>query len=146
MKTNSETIGLHDAIRFLEHKQSQDLIALKEQLHTTYESVQPMALMKSTLHEVTTSPMIKNIILNNAIGFAAGYISKKILVGTSASPIKKIVGTLVQFSVAAVVTQNADGIRATGEYLLRRIFKSAAEHKDSYDEHHVLVGDKIAIP
>jgi hypothetical protein len=146
MKTTTETVSLHDAIRFLEHKQVHDLNALKEQLHTTYKSVQPMALMKSTLHGVATSPAIKNIILNNAIGFAAGYVSKKILVGTSPGPIKKIVGTIVQFSVAAVVTQNADGIRATGEYFLQRIFKSAVQREVPYKEHHVVVGDKITLP
>lgn len=146
MKTNSETVGLHDAIRFLEHKQTHDLNALKEQLHTTYKSVQPMALIKSTFHEVATSPEIKNIILNNAIGLAAGYLTKKILVGKSPGSVKKILGTLVQYSVATAVAQNADGIRVTGEYFLRRIFKSVVQHEAPYEEHHVLIGDKIANP
>jgi hypothetical protein len=48
--------------------------------------------------------------------------------------------------VATVVTQNADGIRLTGEYFFRRIFKRAVHREAPYDEHHVLIGDTIAIP
>jgi len=55
---------LNESIRLLQQKQALELIQLKEQFHATYESLKPLNLIKSTLHEVADSSEIKNNILN----------------------------------------------------------------------------------
>jgi hypothetical protein len=117
----NETDALDNAIRFLEHKQSQELHSLKESLLHSYESVRPINLIKNTLHDVSTSPELRHIMVNNAISFTLGYVSKKVLVRTSHSPIKKLVGTLVQFAVTSLVAPQANTIRLVGEYVILSI-------------------------
>lgn len=50
---------------------------LKEQFYLTYESLQPVNLIKSALNEVTTTPYLTDNILGETIGLISGYISKK---------------------------------------------------------------------
>jgi hypothetical protein len=116
--------NLTEAISFLKIKQAQDLISLKEQLHTTFESLKPINLIKNTFHEVDESPGMKNDLLNNAVGFATDYISKKILVNAPENSMKKILGTVVQFAITNLVAKNADTIVTSGENLLKHILKS----------------------
>ena len=105
MKRKSETDALNEVIILLENKQVQELESLREQFNVTYESFKPINLIKSTFLEVTTSPEIKNSIVKNSIGLATGYITKKVLFGTSHNVIKRLFGTLLQFVIANVVSK-----------------------------------------
>lgn len=127
MKMKNETDALNETIVLLQNKRAEELKLLKEQFHLTYESLKPINLIKSTFHEVTASPEIKNNILNNAIGLTTGYLSRKVLVGASHNPIKKIFGILLQFAIANVVSKHTDTIKSAGENLLHRIFKNGKE-------------------
>jgi hypothetical protein len=121
MKNKSETDALNEAIIKLKYRRIYELQLLKEQFHETYESLRPINLIKSTFHEVTTSPEIKNTILDNVIGLGTGIISKKLLIGNSRNPIKKLLGTVLEFAVAGIVSKHADGVKATGESILHRL-------------------------
>lgn len=121
MKNKSETDALNEAIIKLHHKRVYELQLLKEQFQITYESLKPINLIKKTFHEVTTSPEIKNNILDNVIGLGTGILSKKLLIGNSRNPIKKLIGTILEFTIAGVVSKHADGIKSTGENIFHRI-------------------------
>jgi hypothetical protein len=105
MKKKNEREALHETMRLLKNKQADELDVLKDQFRITYESLKPINVIKSSLHEIATSPDIKNNLLNNAIGLGMGYLAKKLLVGASHYPIKKILGTLLQFAVTNVVAK-----------------------------------------
>ncbi len=119
----NETDALNEAIMALHEKRVKELGLLKEQLHTTYESLKPINIIKSTFNEVTQSTELKNNLFDNAIGLATGFVSKKIWVGGSHNPIRRLFGTLIQFAIANVVSKNSDSIKSTGEHLLHRFLK-----------------------
>ena len=134
MKKKNGTDALNKAISSLQNKQAQELKLLKEQFHLVYESLKPINLIKSTFHEVVLSPDIKNDILSNVIGLTTGYLSKKVLMGTSHNLIKRLLGTLLQFAIANVVTKHSDKIKSTGENILLHILNYRKEKKRNYSE------------
>jgi len=112
---------LEERIIFLEDCQSREIVLLKEQAHTTYESFKPINLLKNTLEEFTYQPDLKEIILKGMAGVTTGYLSKKIFVGTSNNPIKKLTGMLFQVAVTTLVAGNSDKLKAIGEVFLKHL-------------------------
>ena len=129
MKHRTETDSLNEQILLLEAKQSIELKALKDQFHVTYESLKPLNLIKSAFNEATTSPDIKNNLLNNAIGMTTGYLSKKVLVGSTHNPLKNVFGTLLQFAIGNVVSKHSGGLVATGGSMLLKFLKDRKTKK-----------------
>jgi|ERR1019366_1002579 hypothetical protein len=132
MKKKNETEALNERIVLLQNKQALELKILKEQFHLTYESLKPNNLLKSTVHEVVSSPDIKDKILNNVIGLATGYLSRKVLLRASHNPIKNILGTVLQFAIANVVAKHSDTIKSTGENILQHILKYRNKVKQEF--------------
>jgi len=114
----NETDELDKKINDLRSKRIEELEAINEQFRMTYESLKPINLLKSTLKEVSSSPDIKNTILAPAIGLGFGFLCRKILVGNSHNPAKRLFGTLVQFAIANVVAKHGDSIKSTGQKIL----------------------------
>lgn len=106
MKKQNQSELLNESIRLLEDDQAAELKLLRQQFHTAYESLKPVNLIKSTWYDITTAPDIKKNILNNLIGVTTGYLSRKVLVGASHNPLKKILGTVLQFVVGNVVARH----------------------------------------
>jgi hypothetical protein len=121
MKNESEL--LNERIIFLQEKQANDFGLLKKQLAIVHEELKPINLIKNTFHEVATSPDIKHNLFSHALGLATGYLSKKILLGTSEHPVKKIFGTILQFAVANVVSNHSDSIKSTSKKLIESALK-----------------------
>ncbi|HET8860061.1 hypothetical protein [Marivirga sp.] len=114
----NETDELNHAIRELEEKRARELKALTTQFHSTFDSLKPINLIKSTVKEVTASSEIRKNLLGNAIGIGTGIITKKLLVGTSLNPTKNILGTVLQFATANFVTKHATGAKTTVRNIL----------------------------
>ncbi|MGG9962575.1 hypothetical protein [Ferruginibacter sp. SUN106] len=119
MKKRNESSVLQNAILSLQRKQAQELDSLKEQFHITYESLKPINLIKNTFRDATSSPEVKSGLVNNAIGLATGYLSKKLLIGGTHNPIKKILGAIVEFSVASFVAKRADNFKPAAKEELK---------------------------
>jgi hypothetical protein len=133
MKKKSEKDILNERIILLENKQTEKLKVIREQFHIAYESLKPINVIKDVFHEVASSSEIKNDIVSNVIGLTTGYLSKKILLGSTHNPIKKIMGNLLQFAIANVASKHAETIKSAGENILQRILKY---RKDSKQEFH----------
>jgi hypothetical protein len=131
MKQRDEVKYLHEEMRLLEEKQAEQLQLLKEQFHVTVESLKPFNLVKNTLAGFISSPAVKTTLADNAIGMTTGYLAKLALMGVSRNPITKIAGALLQFVIGGYISKHSEGIKSTGEYFLKRIFKkqtSATTH------------------
>lgn len=122
---------LKERIAFLEDRQSREIVMLKEQVHATYESLKLMNFLKDTLDEFTAQPDLKDNVLDGIAGITTGYLSKKLLVGTSHNPVKKLAGTLFQVGITALVAKNSSKIKAVGEVLLKHLFGRKTTIKDS---------------
>lgn len=135
----NETDVLMERIILLEDRQAQELSLLREQLYSTYESLKPLNLIKNTLSNVASSQSLKDHILNGAIGLSVGYLSKKVLIGSTHNPIKNLAGTILQFAIANIVAKHSNTIRAKGEVFFRSIF----EKKDDLSHEVEMLEDEI---
>lgn len=114
---------LKEAIRLLEIKQADEKALLKKEFMATYESMRPVNLIKDKFNDVITSPNLKENILNAALSLAAGYLSKKAIIGATHNPLRQLFGTLLQVGVTGLVSKNTDGIKSTAMNLLGSVFK-----------------------
>lgn len=112
MRKINSTTELREAIFLLELRKANEARLLKEQFMITYESFKPVNLIKNSIGELIKSPQLKENILNTTIGLAAGYLSKKVVVGSTHNPLKQLLGTFLQMGVTNIVSKNTDGIKS----------------------------------
>jgi hypothetical protein len=96
---------------------------LKEQFYLFYENFKPVNLLTGTLKDIVKSPYLIDNILGTAMGLATGYLSKKIFIGASGNKIKKIIGSILQFGITNVITQNSDSINTFGRSLFQHFLR-----------------------
>lgn len=123
MKKLNETDALNELIQLNQQQYDTDLRLLKEQFHIAYESIKPINFIKNLVHEVTALPEIKEDLASNILGLATGFISKKIMIDEKGSTFKKVIGTVLQFAVANVVSKHSVNIKAVGTALFNNFFK-----------------------
>ena len=129
---NNQKDMLNESIRLLQQKQALELIQLKEQFHATYESLKPLNLIKSTLHEVADSSEVKNNILNNVVELTASFLLKKLLGDTSHSPIKRTIGTLLELAMTTIVGNYSETIIACAENILQGILRKGDKQNEEF--------------
>lgn len=105
MKKINEAALLEQRILSLKIRKENEFDSLKDQFHATYESIKPLNLIKSVFADMTTTPGLKNNLLNNVIGLSTGYLSKKLLLGSAHNPMKKLLGVALQFVVTNFVSK-----------------------------------------
>ena len=108
MEKRNETETLKEAILVLKLKQAEYFLQLKDQYYYTYESLKPINIIKKAFGQMATSSEFKGNILSNVIGITTGYLTKKVLLGSTHNPIKRILGTLLQFVITNIVTKHAE--------------------------------------
>lgn len=128
------TTHLKDAILKLEVKQQIDLEEMKEKVHITLESLKPVNLVKNTLKELSSSPYLVENLLTTSMALASGYFAKKVTVGSSESPFRKIMGTLLQFGVTNIVAKHAEEIKLVGQYIIQQFSKKEPLDSEEKDE------------
>jgi len=106
MESITTSDELKNAIQILEFDLAVKEQLLKEQVYLTIESLKPANLIRSTLHEITSSPHLIENILGTAAGLISGYFSKKIATGKSGNFVRNLLGTILQFGVTNVVARN----------------------------------------
>jgi hypothetical protein len=122
MQTTDATEELKNAIRLVEIRQSMNRQLLKEQLLFTYDTLKPANLIRSTLKEVTSSPFLIGNLTGSVIGLTTGYLSKKIVIGSSVSVLRKLMGYILQYGVTNIISKNAEVIESYGKSFLKRLF------------------------
>lgn len=122
MQTTDATEELKNSIRLVEIRQSMNGQLLKEQLLLTYDTLKPANLIRSTLKELTSSPFLIGNLTGSVIGLTTGYLSKKIVIGSSVSVLRKLLGYILQFGVTNVISKNSEVIESYGMSLFKRLF------------------------
>lgn len=126
MKPN-ETLIM--AIDLLEIKRDEELVALKEQFHNTYESLRPINILKNTVKGITSSPGLQKNIGSAVIGLASGYLVKNILFRSTNNPIKKLAGVAIETFIANLAAKNSGQIKDSGKKLFH-LFVSKMRRKE----------------
>ena len=122
MKKIDPSITLANKILELEIELKADEIALKDNFKEVIHSLRPGKLLLNTVKDVVTSPGIQGNLVNSLIGMASGFIARKMVVRGSRNPLTKVIGKIAEVSVANKVGNNADGIKAIGGMLLKKLF------------------------
>lgn len=128
MQKIDSSVALRNAIVQLENTQAAEGKEMKEQFHQAYESMKPINLIKSTFQEVATSQEIREKVLTNTVGLAAGFVSKKLFEGSSHSPLRKLFGTALMFGITELVAKNPETVKALGKGILK--IGMSALHKE----------------
>jgi hypothetical protein len=118
-------ITLQKAVQLLEEEQKEKGLELKAQFQVTYESVKPINLLKDTLQEINAAPAFRDQLIGTAIGFAAGFVAKKIVESASKNQHKEEIAAIVQVSITQLIVSNPDAIRFVGSFLFGRKKKAA---------------------
>jgi hypothetical protein len=121
MQSITSTAELKEAIRSLQEKQSFQGLVLKEEFFVVVESIKPINIIKSTFSQVASSHDLIGNLLSTTVGLAAGYISKKTLVGSSANLLKKLFGSVFQFGITTLIARNPEAVKSLGHSLLHRM-------------------------
>lgn len=119
MKDITSLVELKESIILLEIQQAYEAQLLKEQFKTTYQNLRPANLIKNTFKELVSAPDFKGNLVDTALSIAAGYLSKKVMVGSTINPIKQLLGTVLQIGVTGIVAKNTDGIKSTAMNLIQ---------------------------
>jgi hypothetical protein len=122
MQTTDATEELKNAIRSVEIRQSMNGQLLKEQLLLTYDSLKPANLIRSTLKEVTSSPFLIDNLAGSVFGLTTGYLSKKIVIGSSVSVFRKLLGNILQFGITNIISKNSEVVEAYGKSFFKKLF------------------------
>jgi len=121
---------LKSAIQLMEAEQAIKGQLFKEQVFTTYESLKPINLIKSTLKDLSSSPYMIENIAGSVVGIATGYVSKKIVVGASANIFRKLFGTILQFGITNLVAQRSDAMKSVGHYIVQQVFRKSEKNSE----------------
>ncbi|WP_373551182.1 hypothetical protein [Haliscomenobacter sp.] len=121
MQKLDSTTNLNDAILELETRRAEEGKMLKEHVNQAYESIKPINLIRSTFKEAIASQDLREDIINLSLGLVAGYVSKKVFSGLEESPLKKLLGTSLQFGITLFIVNNPETIQAIGDGIIKFI-------------------------
>lgn len=107
--TNATELTL--AIQQLEQKKITDGLLLKEDIQVTLDNMQPINVIKNTLHDFVISKDIKTDLTNLVLGATTGVIIKNLIVGKSETPLSNITGILVEMVVTKNVSKYAEQLK-----------------------------------
>jgi len=125
---------LKKSIEALENRQLQEVTIIKNEFSDGLEKLKPGNLVKSTLSSVSKSVGIKESLIATTIGLVAGYVSKKVVIGSSHNPIKKLAGTLVLIAITNIVTKHPEQIKSAGRTIIKLIGKMIGAKPKSVDD------------
>lgn len=134
MHNITNTAELQDVIQLLEVEQAIKGQLLKEQFRETFESLKPVNVLKNALKDITTSPNLTDNILGAVMGLASGYLSKKVFIGTSGNIFRKLLGSVMQFGVSNLVTNNPDTVKSFVQFIFQQILRKKEPDLDERSE------------
>jgi len=99
MRKFIQTELLEQKIAALRIQSQQELWELKEQIAVVKDSLKPSNIIHEGINEFYQTVTNKENLFSTVMSLVGGYVSKKVVVGSSNNPIKKVIGTVLQFVV-----------------------------------------------
>lgn len=112
---------LEQRIQALEERQKKELSLLKEDVRGIFSNLSPFEIIKNAISSDESKDGLGTNIINDVIGMTTGFVSKKIMFGSTSNPFKKVIGSLMQFAIARFVANNSERIQAIGEVLIQKL-------------------------
>ena len=134
MQNITSTSKLRNEIQLLEEEQAVKLLLLKEQFYVTYEGLKPVNLLKNTVNDIVSSPLLLDNVISTATGLVTGYISKKVFVGTSGGAVRKLIGSALQYGVTNLVAKHPDAVKSVGQFIFNILFHKKEKPESQSDK------------
>jgi hypothetical protein len=131
MENITSKATLKNAILLLEAEQEEAGQILKKQFFITYERFKPVNIIKSTLKDIASSPNLFDNILGTTTGLATGFLSKKLIVGGSSNMFRKLLGSLFQLGVTALVAKNPEAVKSIGSVIHKYINRKKEKNSEA---------------
>lgn len=109
---------LEAAIAAMESKHRHEGRLLIDEFNQAFERIQPKNILKNIFTEATSSPELKENLINTSVGMATGYATKLLVNGKSAGPIRKLIGSGLMFGVSNLISNNPEKVKLAGNFLL----------------------------
>ena len=123
MQVIKDDQSLAEAIRILENQHKSELNLLKAHFDYTIEHLNPVNIIKekigetvSNIGETVSSSSFKNKALKIGVGLASGFLTKKLVVGSSGGIFRKLLGMGVQAAVSGLVMKKIPTVEDTSDY------------------------------
>ena len=106
MKTyKNQSLLLNQKIEYLERKRNFELNSIKKDFNLVIDSLKPGNIVNQALEDFKKTANLKQNIIEGALSLTGGYLSKKLLIGTSHSFFKKILGYAIQYGVTSFISK-----------------------------------------
>ena len=128
MQNITSIADLKSAIQTLESEQLLKKQLLRKQFFITYAEMKPAKLLESTLKDLTSSSYLMEDPISKAAGLITGFLTKKIIVGSSDNIFRKLLGSAVQMGVTHIVSKNPFIIKATGQLITKFFLNKKAKN------------------
>lgn len=122
MQPVHSTDKLKKAILELQRKQVIDGEMLKEQFAVAVGKIKPALILKSFGENIVSAGLAGNLV-NATAGLTAGYISKRIFVGSSENRLRILLGNVLQLGVLGIMTRNPTLVKSLTNKLMKRFMK-----------------------
>jgi len=113
---------LSQAIAELERKEAVQKNEIRESYQLVAENLKPGNLVKNGVRSVLSGKH-NDEMLNMLIGLGTGILSKKVFFGRAKGFLGKTAGTALEWGMAALVSKNAEKLKAKGSEWIDKIFK-----------------------
>jgi|ERR1700722_18012980 len=87
-------------------------------IHSTYKSLNPISLIKSTIHRATELSDKKDNSLNTIIGLGTGLLLKKIIPKRPGGYVKNILAALIELALTNKVSKDREAIDTLSHEIL----------------------------
>ena len=128
MENIASTADLKEAIKLLELEHRAKGQLLKEQFYEVYSKVNPINLIKDSIKGFVSPTSIVDNIIVGGLSLVAGYLTKRLVIGSSTNIFRRLIGSAAQFGTSSVVAQNAVPIKSVGELIYKLFFKKKKKH------------------
>jgi hypothetical protein len=115
MKKIASGTELRNVILQLENRKILQEQLLKEQFRITTKSLKLAGIIRNVFMNAVASDEVQDDIIIAAANLIAGFLSKRMMKGSSDSEWKKYLDKLLHHGIATIVSKNSDTIRIIGE-------------------------------
>ena len=105
MKKLNQNELLDQKIAQLTIQHKRELEELKEQFHLVQSSLTSTNIVQEGINGFYQTVTNKENLVSTIVSIVGGYVSKKVVVGSSENPIKKVLGNVLQFLVTGYLSK-----------------------------------------
>lgn len=111
---------LKAAIELLKFENAVRASQMKREFELAVDAVNPALAITKKIRDVASSSHLLEDFAGTAFGIASGWLSRKLFVRGSSSPIRKLLGIAIQFGMTNLAVNNFDVVKSIAGNLFQK--------------------------